>query len=173
MGFKVGDKIRLSEDVFGDCSFIDTDMLYTVDEVYDMSVRLKETGDVVFKDDVAKVGDKLSLNLRELQEKHCDWSDENFGDVTGHFDRGVLHCALGAAEEIGELCHGVLKAEQGIRGSVDDHRDGVRDAIGDIVLYLIDLCGKLGLDFEAVLQDVSEEVHGRNWNENKKDGTSE
>ena len=173
MGFKVGDKVRLSEHALGSLS-IDTDAVYTIESVSLSSARLEGAPEVPFGFGVlTKVEEKPPLNLRELQEKHCDWSDENFGDVTGHFDRGVLHCALGAAEEIGELCHGVLKAEQGIRGSVDDHRDGVRDAIGDIVLYLIDLCGKLGLEFEAVLRDVSEEVHGRNWNENKKDGTSE
>lgn len=80
--------------------------------------------------------------------------------------------ALGVAEETGELCHHVLKMEQGIRGTAAEHLDGIADAVGDICIYLSGLCSALGLDFELCVRDAWNEVKERNWRANKETGTS-
>lgn len=68
----------------------------------------------------------------------------------------AIQCCLGVVEEAGELAWAVL------RGDTDE----VRDAVGDVFLYLLDLCNRLGFDMEEIITEVAEKVHGRDWNEN-------
>lgn len=102
--------------------------------------------------------------LQTVQDEHKVWRARNFpGD-----DLWVP--ALGAAEETGELCHAVLKMYQGIRGTEAEHKAAMEDAIGDVSLYLIDICSMLGLSFEQVVYDTWQIVKQRDWQANKGNG---
>lgn len=100
-----------------------------------------------------------------IQNEQKAWVKHNFPTSTP-----LWVSALGVAEESGELCHAVLKQSQGIRG---DHSAEMIDAIGDITIYLIDLCNKLGLDFESVVHLTWQTVKQRDWIKYPKNGVSE
>lgn len=99
--------------------------------------------------------DYNSLSL--IQKEVGEWSTKNFGDGP------AWHKLLGVAEEVGELCHAYLKREQGIRGSTAKHREEIIDAVGDILIYLLDFCFREGLDAESILQDTWARVSKRDW----------
>lgn len=82
----------------------------------------------------------------------------------------LVTCALGVAEEAGELCHSVLKSEQGIRGTTEKHADDIEDAIGDVTIYLLDLCNVMGLNFDEVLEKTWAQVSQRDWIKYPNDG---
>lgn len=85
------------------------------------------------------------FTLRQLQKENAEWANANF-------DTSVLyHPLLGALEEYGELCHAILKKEQGIRGSGEQHMQDAKDAVGDIVIYLADLCNRLDIEMPVTL----------------------
>ena len=82
-----------------------------------------------------KQNNRHNLNpetLRDLQASLYDWQNYNFG--ASQDNELVL---LGICEEAGELCHAHLKMEQGIRGGAADHEAAMRDAVGDICIYLL------------------------------------
>lgn len=76
--------------------------------------------------------------LQDLQESLYDWQNYNFG---AQDNERVL---LGMAEEAGELCHSHLKLEQGIRGTPEDHEVDMRDAVGDICIYMLNYMSGMG-----------------------------
>lgn len=96
-------------------------------------------------------------SLQELQKEIKEWADKNFGDRFCH------QPLLGAVEEIGELAHAHLKEEQNIRMN-ENHVENKMDAIGDVVIYLIDYCNVEGFDFSDILYGTWEHVKKRNWN---------
>lgn len=104
------------------------------------------------------------LTLRRLQEEHAPWAERNFGA------RPSYQPLLGAVEEIGELAHAHLKAEQGIRGSEDEHREEKKDAVGDVVVFLADYCNLEGFDLQAVVEETWGRVKERDWKSNSSKG---
>lgn len=105
-------------------------------------------------------------NLREYQSECWMWAQENFPGGQAH------HPLLGVSEEVGELCHAHLKMEQGIRGDKKELRAKQADAVGDIIIYLLDYCSRNNLCAQTCLATAWEHVRDRNWNKNKKDGTT-
>lgn len=101
-----------------------------------------------------------------LQAKLAAWQSRNFG--VGTLER----CTLGAAEEVGELAHAVLKGGQGIRGMEDQKamRAAAGDAIADATIYLVQVATILRLDFETLVAGVAEIVLERDWTKNRQDG---
>lgn len=79
--------------------------------------------------------------FESLQEQIWAWQLTNFGVSP------ISHPLLGMCEEAGELVHAVLKMSQGIRGSESDHADAIKDALGDILIYLIDFFRRCQLGF--------------------------
>ena len=77
---------------------------------------------------------KINLIKDEIQV----WANRNF--PTTKFE----HCILGMHEEIGELCHAVLKEYQGIRK--EDFGAAKKDAIGDIAIYFLDYLNRSNLE---------------------------
>lgn len=77
----------------------------------------------------------MIVNPRELSQSVGEWSDRQPW-------KGREDPILGVAEELGELCHGVLKHHQGIRGfdNVDKYHAHCKDALGDIMVYLSHYC---------------------------------
>lgn len=86
------------------------------------------------------------FTLKQLQEEHRPWALHNFGE------RPAGDPALGVAEELGELVHAHLKRLQGIRGFDDPAKylTVATDAVGDVVIYLVDYCSRSGIDAAVV-----------------------
>lgn len=110
-----------------------------------------------------RIGDLLydTLDGNEYEDalEHIHrWIQEETSRHYGH-----LIPLLGIAEEVGELCHAVLKQHQGIRGSYEDHDQKIRDAVGDILVFLLDFCNRYRINALAELETVWAEVKTRDW----------
>jgi NTP pyrophosphatase (non-canonical NTP hydrolase) len=100
------------------------------------------------------------VDLRDLQAEHRVWLTHNFPTQKSH------QPLLGLAEEVGELCHAHLKAEQNIRGYEFDTprwRAASEDAVGDIVIYLASYCTSVGIDLDRVVGQTWHRVKARDW----------
>lgn len=100
----------------------------------------------------------------DLKQKQLDeWQAKNFGR---HGD-DALKCALGMAEEVGEVCHHVLKGTQRIRGGMNGlNKAEIADGVADTLIYGMQLLSVLGLDAEKEFTAVIEKVLRRDWKEN-------
>lgn len=98
----------------------------------------------------------MSLTLATLQHQQSEWSERNFPAQKPY------QCLLGAMEELGELTHAHLKAEQCIRTN-ENHDAMKRDAVGDIVIYLAGYCTANGLNFEECVWQTWFEVKKRDY----------
>ena len=107
-------------------------------------------------------------DLGLLQLQVGAWAESNF--PCADEPRSWLRCTLGVCEEAGELAHAILKREQGIRGTPDEHDEAAQDAIGDICIYLMDLCYRKGWNFDVILKKTVEQVLKRDWVANPKEG---
>lgn len=100
---------------------------------------------------------KNKFSLRKIQEEQGEWADSNFPFNPQY--AGIL----GVSEEAGELSHHYLKYVQGIRGTDEEHFEGMKDAIGDITIYLLDVCNRFDWDYQSIIQFVWDGVKKRNW----------
>ena len=100
---------------------------------------------------------KVKLDLDELQSQVAAWSRKNFGDQPSY------RPLLGVVEEVGELCHAHLKGEQGIRHTAAELVAMQKDAVGDIVIYLLDYCEREGIDLAECVVGAWEQVKRRDW----------
>ena len=110
--------------------------------------------------------------LSQLQRELKQWQERNFDeDCTG-----PEWMALGATEELGEVAHIIVKAKQRIRqhqaGLDEASLDELADGVADTVIYLMQLCSHLGIDFGTALFYTAETVMKRNWKKNKTDGVA-
>jgi NTP pyrophosphatase (non-canonical NTP hydrolase) len=96
-------------------------------------------------------------DLHGLQQQHKRWVNHNFPNQLPH------EPLLGVVEEVGELSHHHLKSAQGIRGTHEEHRAAIADAIGDIVIYLASYCVANDFDLEACVGDAWQQVSERDW----------
>jgi NTP pyrophosphatase (non-canonical NTP hydrolase) len=108
--------------------------------------------------DVGKPAEDIVVltGLARLQAEHRRWLEHNFPDQQPH--DGLL----GMVEEIGELAHAHLKRQQGIRTN-EDHDAAVRDALGDVLIYMLSYCNTNGLDLAECVEDAWAEVAARDW----------
>lgn len=97
------------------------------------------------------------MDLKIMQREQDEWSKRNFDN------KKPYQPILGAAEEVGELAHAYLKMEQGIRGTREEHLDAMKDAIGDCVVFLADICNQMGWDFDRIVSDTWDHVKKRDW----------
>ena len=103
----------------------------------------------------------IDLKQKILRE----WQDKNFGTN----DYTLLQCALGMSEEVGEVCHHVLKGSQGIRGGALGKGINVKevaDGVADTLIYGLQLLSVLGIDAEKEIAKVIDEVLQRDWKKN-------
>ena len=77
---------------------------------------------------------------------------------------------LGTVEEIGELSHAQLKGEQGIRHTPEEILEKKKDAIGDVIIYLINYCNGQGFTLTECINLAWNEVKDRDWTKNKLTG---
>lgn len=92
------------------------------------------------------------------QKQHEEWARRNFGDT-----HNLKNSVLGACEEVGELAHAVLKRDQSIRGTDDEHTEAIKDACADIIIYLFGVANSEGFILHDVLQEVWGKVMMRDW----------
>lgn len=104
------------------------------------------------------------MKLSKLQKVAFKWQKRNFPDSTW------AAVYMGVVEELGELSHALLKQEQGIRGTRDELEAKAKDAVGDMVIYLLNLCSLRGWDFQEILDDTWQQVSKRDWTKNRSDG---
>jgi len=104
------------------------------------------------------------MEIRDMQLEQAEWSKKNFPDSPSY------HPLLGVVEEVGELCHAILKLEQGIRGKPEDHDLAGQDAVGDTLIYLMDFCTRKGWDMQEILEKTWDHVKQRDWQKDKKRG---
>ena len=101
------------------------------------------------------------MRLGALQSQHLAWLEKNFPNQRPH------QPLLGLAEEVGELAHAHLKAEQGIRdfqGGFDSTwRTEAQDCVGDIVIYLASYCNSNEIDLETAVDNAWDRVYQRDW----------
>lgn len=103
-------------------------------------------------------------SFKTIQKEIKVWADYNFPNTPSY--RPLLGCS----EELGELCHAHLKAEQGIRGTPEELKAAKLDAVGDLSIYLMDYCNKEGINYHEVVAKVWDEVQQRDWQKNKNTG---
>lgn len=84
-------------------------------------------------------------------------------------DKQTLRVMVGAAEELGEVARCVLKRSQEIRATEHVWTSRAEEEIGDVCVFLMQLCALLGLDFEACIERAAQKVLGRDWS-SKKEG---
>src|SRR6185503_13269547 len=99
--------------------------------------------------------------LRLMQREVSEWVARNFDP-----NRPSWHPLLGIQEEVGELSHAFLKRAQGIRGTAEQHTEGIKDALADAIIYMLDFCNKEGIDLQAELERTWDKVKQRDWKKN-------
>jgi NTP pyrophosphatase (non-canonical NTP hydrolase) len=99
----------------------------------------------------------MMSELKETQRAVKAWSTKNFGDQPSY------RPLLGIVEEVGELCHAHLKGEQGIRHTPEEILSLKKDALGDILIYVMDYCSREGLSLDECLFEAWKEVARRDW----------
>jgi NTP pyrophosphatase (non-canonical NTP hydrolase) len=119
-------------------------------------------------DGIIRVSNNFA-GLSVLQQQVGAWSSRNFPTNRGKAYRRLL----GAFEELGELSHAHLKAEQGIRGTPEEHRAAKKDAVADAIIYLADYCYCEDIDMGDSLQETWEQVRTRDWVKFPKNGRTE
>jgi NTP pyrophosphatase (non-canonical NTP hydrolase) len=111
--------------------------------------------------------------LNVLQVRLAKWQKSNFKEE----DCKAEWMIAGALEELGEAAHIILKARQKIRkyqnGFDEVAREDLKDAVGDAVVYLMQLCSQTKILFGEAIFDTADGVLERNWIEKKKDGVNE
>lgn len=108
----------------------------------------------------------VDKSFSQLQKEIDRWAVHNFGE-----DQPDWHPLLGVGEEAGELMHVYLKTTQGIRSQSLDEKG--RDAVGDLTVYLMAFCEKMGWDFEETVRETWGLVKQRDWKRFPKDGVRE
>lgn len=106
------------------------------------------------------------IDLVGIQIEIEEWRRRNFPGSSANQQ------LFGIVEELGELCHSILKQEQGIRTN-ENHIAKERDAIGDMLIFLLNYCSFRDYILENIIRDTWKEVSQRDWIKYKKDGVSE
>ena len=92
------------------------------------------------------------MDISELQKRLWEWQTEQFAPI----EPALL--ALGVFEETGELAHCLLKRAQKIREGVDEDgmKKKIRDAVGDISIYWLNLASRYGVSMSNKVLDPPE-----------------
>lgn len=94
--------------------------------------------------------------LDALQKRVVEWQSENFPGCQ------EWELALGVCEEGGELARSILKLHRKMR-KLNADESSLRDAIGDIVIFLFGICASRGWRMSVILQSTGEQVLKRKW----------
>jgi NTP pyrophosphatase (non-canonical NTP hydrolase) len=114
-----------------------------------------------------------NVDLEKTQEEILEWSTRNFGSVPNWQIPLRISSFLGMVEEIGEIAHSILKMTQGIRGTKEEHIEKIKDGIADLMVFLLDFCGRNEMNADTLLRDVWNKVRERDWTKDKLKGGEE
>ena len=109
----------------------------------------------------------MSLSLSQLQKELQIWQNHNFPN------RDYNSPYKGMVEELGELSHGLLKQEQKIRGTFEEHEAKIKDSVADLIVFTADFCNARGYDLENLLEETWNSVKTRDWIKYPKNGRNE
>jgi len=96
------------------------------------------------------------MEINQIQREIKEWADRNFPGFES------WKPILGLTEELGELAHAYLKKHQKIR-LTENHDEKMRDAVGDIGIFLLNFCNAMGYNFDEILAKTWTEVKERDW----------
>lgn len=122
---------------------------------------------------MSKIEKLQDYGLSAIQTEQDQWMNYNFPETTS------IQQLLGVVEEVGELSHFVLKRMQGIREGVDNYNninsieDHIKDAIGDITIYLMGFCNQRNYDYFEIIKETWDKVKQRDWIKFPKNGKTE
>jgi NTP pyrophosphatase (non-canonical NTP hydrolase) len=137
---------------------------YTTDEgeVWD-SIPMDEVVSIETKVNVSELNNATTgrLDLVRFQNEVGVWSDRNFPNSTPTLT------VLGLIEELGELSHAVLKSQMGSREPDIDYKAKMRDAVGDITIFLADFCKRSRISLESCIIDAWAEVGKREFTQDR------
>jgi NTP pyrophosphatase (non-canonical NTP hydrolase) len=110
-----------------------------------------------------------------FQTEVAQWATANFGDNNGY---GAMAPMMGMVEEVGELYHVRLKAIQRIRESArresaDAKDEEEADALGDILVYMLDYAARRGYRLSECFLLAWDSVKRRDWRANPETGKEE
>lgn len=94
--------------------------------------------------------------IRDIQEQIKEWAEGNFGTCP------AWQPLLGLQEEVGELSHAYLKRSQAIKLH-ENHDENIKDAVGDIFIFLCNFCNREGLDLQSIVEKTWGEVKQRDY----------
>ncbi len=97
----------------------------------------------------------MTFDLDVIQKEQYVWAKNNFAN-----NQNADTAFMGMVEELGELAHSRLKAYQGIR-AIDVSAE--KDAIGDLLIYLLNYCSTKNWFVSDILQETWNEVKQRDW----------
>jgi NTP pyrophosphatase (non-canonical NTP hydrolase) len=104
--------------------------------------------------------------INEIQRDIWHWKCKNFPNSNADEQ------FLGIVEEVGEAAHAILKQKQRIRGTWDQHEEDLRDAIGDIMIFLFNFCSENEWYLSDIIQETWDVVKKRDWEKHKGDGVN-
>jgi len=103
------------------------------------------------------------IEMREMQEEMFAWLEREFP-----MSLTLEAQTLGVAEETGEICQLILKKAQKIRtaGLLNelDWKLAIADGVGDVIIYLMNLCSIAEIDIEKSITSTVSKVKQRDWN---------
>lgn len=102
----------------------------------------------------AKEKEKEEFTFTDLQTEAKKWTQHNFPNAKPY------QPLLGIIEEVGELAHAHLKAEQGIR---DPKIESKVDAIADAIVFMAHYCTLNNIDLQSAIYETWQEVKKRDW----------
>ena len=102
--------------------------------------------------------------LDDLQKGLYVWARQN-ALVPEDVQLAIYGQFMGVVEEVGELAHVLLKRSQGIRLDETTHA-AERDAVGDIIIFLMNYCSVRDWQLSEILAEVSTNVLARDWRKN-------
>lgn len=85
------------------------------------------------------------VDLIKIQLERDEWVKYNFPNAVPE------QSVLGVIEEVGELTHHFLKKKQSIRGTDEEHLAGMRDSVGDALVYLLGVCSGGGFSLQEAV----------------------
>lgn len=107
------------------------------------------------------------FTFQKLQEELQKWQNHNFPG------RKWNKPYMGMVEELGELSHGLLKQEQNIRGSYEEHEEKIKDSVADLIVFAADFCNARGYNLEKLMEETWNSVKTRDWVKYPKNGRNE
>ena len=108
--------------------------------------------------------DKDPSILRNIQREARMWTDHNFPGTDAN------RKYLGVVEEVGEWAHARLKRMDGIRGTPEEHIAAEKDAMGDIIIFMLGYADYTGWDLHSILEHTWAHVRQRDFQEYPKTG---